>query len=108
MPIDDTIIDGVLFVTRKRKPGTRPTNVIDTYFGTDTVTLLEAALIADVNVRTLRKAIKEGRLKAFIPGGRDARNCGAGQGWRIHKADLQAYVFGEESVPKGARRVSSR
>lgn len=37
-------------------------------------------------------------LPAFIPGGRDRQSPGRGQGYRIHKADLHRWYFGEEST----------
>lgn len=63
------------------------------------MTIPEAAKVVRVSPRAIRKAIKGGRLKAFIIGGRDPIHSGAGLGYRIKRRDLQAWYFGEDTLP---------
>lgn len=61
----------------------------------DLLTAKEAAAAIRASVWVVKQAIREGRLKAFIPGGRDVRSPGRGQGYRIKLADLHSWYFGE-------------
>jgi len=63
------------------------------------MTIPEAARVVGVSPRAIRKAIKGKRLRAFIIGGRSPLRSGAGLGYRIKRRDLQAWYFGEETVP---------
>lgn len=64
------------------------------------LTIPEAAEMCRLHPRTIRSAITSGRLRAFVIGGRPPLQSGAGLGYRIRKRDLQAWYFGEDSVPK--------
>jgi hypothetical protein len=59
-----------------------------------TVAEAEAALKGHATAWTIKRAIRAGRLKAFIPGGLEPGKGGAGQGYRIKLADLRAWFFG--------------
>lgn len=59
----------------------------------DDLTLKEAAAAVEMTEPTLRKAIKEGELEAYIPRGRDPLRAGRGQGYRIKRVNLQAWYF---------------
>lgn len=61
----------------------------------DIYTIPEAAKALRVSGAVVRKAIKTGQLAAFIIGGREPLRSGRGLGWRIKKADLQHWYFGE-------------
>lgn len=58
------------------------------------LTLSEAAEASGYTELTIRREIKAGRLKAFIPGGRDPLRTGPGHGYRIRRDDLRAWYFG--------------
>lgn len=73
----------------------------DPFFG-EVFSLPEAAKMAGVSVRTLRLAIRSKKLRAFIIGGRSPLHSGRGMGYRIWRADLQAWYFGSDTVPKDA------
>lgn len=60
------------------------------------MTLAEAAERVEMRVPTLRKAIKAGELEAYIPRGRDPLRAGPGQGYRITKAALTRWFFGQQ------------
>lgn len=57
------------------------------------ITLAEAVTISGLHPNTLRMAIREGRLPARLPMGRDARHTGA-VGYRIKRTDLATFLFG--------------
>lgn len=60
----------------------------------DLLTLEQARAAVGMSDKAMRDEIKSGALPAFIPRGRDPMKAGRGQGYRIHKADLQAWYFG--------------
>lgn len=67
------------------------------------LTLAEAAKFAGLSESTLRRAIAAGELVAWIPRGRAPRKAGAGQGYRINRAALAAYMNPEtEASPRTA------
>jgi len=68
-------------------------------FDVPVMTIPEAARVVGVSPRAIRKAIRGKRLRAFIIGGRSPLRSGAGLGYRIKRRDLQAWYFGEETVP---------
>lgn len=61
----------------------------------DFVDVNQAAAAAKVSVKVIRDACKRGDLPSFIPGARPATAPGRGMGYRIKKADLQAWFFGQ-------------
>lgn len=62
----------------------------------DLVTVSEAAAATRLSSDLIKAAIRRGDLPAFLPGGkRDVRSPGRGMGYRITKADLQAWYFGK-------------
>lgn len=69
-------------------------------FNIPVMTIPEAAKVVGVSPRAIRKAIRGGRLRAFIIGGRTPLRSGAGLGYRIKRRDLQAWYFGEETLPE--------
>jgi excisionase family DNA binding protein len=69
-------------------------------FDKEIYTIPEAATLVGVSPRTIRKAIRSKKLRAFIVGGRKPLESGAGLGYRIVKMDIQRWYFGEDSVPK--------
>lgn len=69
-------------------------------FNIAVMTIPEAAKVVGVSPRAIRKAIRGGRLRAFIIGGRKPIQSGAGLGYRIKRSDLQAWYFGEDTLPK--------
>lgn len=57
-----------------------------------------AAAAVHMESHALRRAIRAGRLPAFLPGGeRDPRKPGRGMGYRIKRSDLQAWYFGQNA-----------
>ncbi len=65
----------------------------------ESLTIKEAASRLGVSERMIRKAIKDGYLKAFIPG-RTGPDAGLKSGrlkWRIKPADLREWFFGSET-----------
>jgi len=77
----------------------RQDRMIDAFFGSDTLSIREAGVLLGLTPRTIRLAIRAGKLKAFVVGGRIPERSGAGMGYRIHKADLQAWYFGADTLP---------
>lgn len=69
----------------------RPAWTLDDIAGI--LTIAEAAAVCRVSPDNIRQAIRDGKLLAFIPGGKDKNHAGR-SGYRIHKADLQAWFFG--------------
>ncbi len=61
----------------------------------DILTLDEAAHAVHLSDDTLRRAIREGELKAFIPRGRKPSKAGRGMGYRIFRRELKRWYFGE-------------
>ena len=59
----------------------------------DLLTLREASVATGFTVATLRTAIKNGELEAFIPRGREPLRAGPGQGYRITREALTRYYF---------------
>jgi hypothetical protein len=60
------------------------------------VPLREAAEIVGYTEDVIREAIRDGRLKAFIPGGRTPRTTGRGHGYQVTREALEAWYFGKE------------
>ena len=61
----------------------------------DVYTVAEAATALRVGQAVIREAIKSKQLVAFIIGGRAPLRAGRGLGYRIKRADLQAWYFGD-------------
>ena len=59
----------------------------------DIMTLREAAAKVNMSAPVLREAIKDGSLVAFIPRGRHPQRTGPRMGYRIKRADLEAWYF---------------
>lgn len=58
------------------------------------VTIREAAAATRLSEKTIRHAIVSEALRAFIPGKpRSPLRAGRGNGYRIHRADLQQWFF---------------
>ena len=53
----------------------------------------EAATAVEVHVETIRRAIRQGNLEAFIPRGRDTAHAGRGQGYRITRESLARWYL---------------
>jgi len=62
----------------------------------DLLTVKEVAAALRTSEWVVKQAIHDGRLKAFIPGGRVAAAPGRGQGYRIRRADAEKWYFGDE------------
>lgn len=62
----------------------------------DWISVAVAAERVRMHIETVRREIREGRLAARIPRGRDPRRAGAGQGYRIHKKELERWYFGAQ------------
>lgn len=60
------------------------------------MTVNEAATATGRSNRFIAAAIKAGRLKAHGVAGYPGNQGGRGLGWRIRRADLEAWWFGEE------------
>jgi hypothetical protein len=73
-----------------------PSLALDWPADTSYVTLVEAAGLVGYTPDAIREAIRSGRLVAFIPGGRTPLNTGRGKGYRITRANLEAFYFGTE------------
>lgn len=63
------------------------------------LSLPEAAARVDMTVPTLRNAIRTGKLRAFIPGGRTPGTAGSRSGYRIVVTDLEAWYFNHPVEP---------
>lgn len=60
------------------------------------VTVSEAAAATRLSPPLIKAAIRRGDLSAFLPGGpRNVKSPGRGMGYRIRRADLQAWYFGQ-------------
>ncbi|HEY6056999.1 MAG TPA: helix-turn-helix domain-containing protein [Candidatus Limnocylindrales bacterium] len=88
-------------------PHVRPTDLPVTFneLG-DVLTLLEAATAAGCSEWTVRRAIRQGELPAFIPRGRVPLRAGKGMGYRIRKQDLIEWYFGPEDQAAPKRSTS--
>jgi excisionase family DNA binding protein len=76
-------------------------------FNIAVMSIPEAAKVVGVSPRAIRKAIKGGRLRAFIIGGRKPIQSGAGLGYRIKRRDLQAWYFGEDTLPEESQEKTN-
>lgn len=66
----------------------------------DVLTLAQAAQAVSMTEATLRKSIKDGSLRAFLPRGvTEPLRAGRGQGYRIEKSALEAWYFNKPEVP---------
>jgi excisionase family DNA binding protein len=61
----------------------------------ETFSINEAARLLGLNHQTIRKAVRNGEIPAFIIGNREPLKSGRGMGYRITRADLQAWYFGK-------------
>lgn len=62
----------------------------------DELDIKSAAAAIRATTWVVRSAIHDGRLKAWIPGGRDPIHAGRGLGYRIKKQDLHDWWFGKD------------
>lgn len=65
----------------------------------DLVSIKEAAEATRLSELTIRNAIRSGELEAHVIAGRDPRKAGRGLGYRIRRDHLQAWYFGQNTVP---------
>lgn len=75
---------------------------VDEVLGEELLDIRGAMAAVRVSELVIRNAIKRHKagdpngLPAFIPQGRNRAHPGRGQGYRIRKADLHRWYFGEE------------
>lgn len=67
--------------------------------GPELLSIKEAAAGLGVIPRTIRHAIKDGSLPAFIPFGKEPGRTGPGHGYRIKREDLHRWYFGQAALP---------
>lgn len=76
----------------RKPPPTPPSDPLAT---DDLLGTHEAARLLGCNVKFIYRAIKAGKLVAFIPGGKTEGKRSGQQGYKMKREDLRKWYFGQ-------------
>jgi hypothetical protein len=82
-------------LAKRPAPSIEPLPGLPDFDAPEVLTLGQAARLTLFTPQTIRDAIRAGELAAFIPRGRGPSRTGPGNGYRVFRADLARWFYGD-------------